>query len=60
MGERVCIFESSRTRDTALARVCHVDSLLIRLSILDALHEGASFVKSCFETGGAPLPVFYA
>lgn len=55
MGERVCIFESSRTRDTALARVCHVDSLLIRLSILDALHEGASFVKSCFETGGAAL-----
>lgn len=55
MGERVCIFESSRTRDTALARVCHVDSLLIRHSVLDALLEGAAFVKSCFEIGGTPL-----
>lgn len=55
MGERVCIFESSRTRDTALVRVCHVGSLLMRHSVLDALLEGAAFVKSCFETGGAAL-----
>lgn len=51
-----CRRHSQQTfRYIALARVCHVDSLLIRLSILDALHEGASFVKSCFETGGAAL-----
>lgn len=58
-GGRVYLSRRRRSQQTfqytALARVCHVDSLLIRLSILDALHEGASFVKSCSEIGGTPL-----
>lgn len=51
-----CRRHSQQTfRYIALARVCHVDSMLIRHWVLDALLEGASFVKSCFETGGAAL-----
>lgn len=51
-----CRRHSQQTfRYIALARVCHVGSLLMRHSVLDALLEGAAFVKSCFETGGAAL-----